>query len=119
MRWVKPKGNWAGGLNRPALLGLAWSLAAAQIAADELAERGKQVFTQQAQPSCTVCHTLSDAGSSGEIGPNLDDLAPSETQVHNAVKGGVGVMPAFGDSLSEEQIKAVAHYVASVTGAKP
>jgi cytochrome c6 len=71
-------------------------------------EKGKQVFTQEAQPSCTICHTLSDAGSAGAIGPNLDELKPSREQVINAVTGGVGIMPAFDESLSSEQIQAVA-----------
>ncbi|MBW7471187.1 c-type cytochrome [Marinobacter sp. F4218] len=100
-------------------LSLAWVLLATNAIADELVEQGKKVFMELAQPSCTICHTLSDAGSAGEIGPNLDELAPSETQVQNAVKGGVGLMPAFSDSLSEEQIRAVAHYVASVAGNSP
>lgn len=79
-------------------------------------EQGKKVFTQEAQPSCTVCHTLADAGSAGEIGPSLDELKPSREQVMNAVSSGVGVMPAYGESLSQEQIQAVADYVATVTG---
>jgi len=79
-------------------------------------EQGKQIFTQGAQPSCTICHTLADAGSAGEIGPNLDELKPSFEQVLNAVTSGVGVMPAFEESLSEAQIQAVARYVSSVTG---
>lgn len=79
--------------------------------ADEQFDAGKKVFMEEAQPSCTVCHVLSDAGSTGNIGPNLDDLKPGAEQVANAVSGGVGVMPAFDSSLSELQIKAVAHYV--------
>ncbi len=90
--------------------------ASATAVADEQLELGKKVFTEQAQPSCTICHALNDAGSAGEIGPNLDELKPSAEQVRNAVKSGVGIMPAFGDSLSEQQIEAVAHYVESVTG---
>lgn len=93
-------------------------LLAANVMASNLAERGKKVFTQEAQPSCTICHALSDAGSSGEIGPNLDELAPSEDQVRNAVTSGVGIMPAFKESLTEEQINAVARYVSSVTSGK-
>lgn len=89
-----------------------WSL----LAQASDTEKGKKVFTQEAQPACTVCHTLADAGSTGAIGPNLDELKPSRETVVNAVNGGVGVMPAFGDSLSTEQIQAVAAYVATVTG---
>ncbi|MBW0147538.1 cytochrome c [Marinobacter sp. CAU 1620] len=101
------------------VVSLACLLLMTNAVADELAEQGRKVFIEEAQPACTVCHTLSDAGSAGEIGPNLDELAPSATQVRNAVKGGVGIMPAFGESLSEAQITAVAHYVASVTGGEP
>ncbi|SNB59269.1 Cytochrome C oxidase, cbb3-type, subunit III [Marinobacter sp. es.042] len=79
------------------------------------AEQGKLVFTQQSQPACTICHTLADAGSAGAVGPNLDELKPSREQVINAVTSGVGIMPAFNESLSEEQIRAVAEYVVSVT----
>lgn len=83
--------------------------------ADDLT-KGKQVFTQEAQPSCIICHTLADAGSAGTIGPDLDDLKPSREQVINAVTSGVGVMPAFNESLSSEQIQAVANYIATITG---
>jgi len=78
-------------------------------------ELGKEVFTQVAQPSCTICHALSDAGSAGAIGPDLDELKPSREQVINAVTQGVGVMPAFEASLSAEQIEALADYILSVT----
>lgn len=77
---------------------------------------GKAVFTEQAQPSCTVCHTLEDAGAAAEIGPNLDELKPTTERVAAAVSGGLGIMPAF-ESLSEEQIEAVAYYVSKATGA--
>lgn len=103
-------------MRKPAVL-LAVSLTGfMSLANASESEKGKQVFTQEAQPSCTVCHTLSDAGSAGAIGPNLDELKPSREQVINAVTGGVGIMPAFEDSLSSEQIQAVARYVSHVTG---
>ena len=87
----------------------------ALVAASDM-EKGKQVFTQEAQPSCTICHALADAGADGAVGPDLDQLKPTQEQVANAVTSGVGIMPAFNESLSEEQIQAVAHYVATVTG---
>lgn len=86
--------------------------------ADSLADQGREVFTEQAQPSCALCHTLRDAGATGTIGPNLDELKPSVDQVQQAVSGGVGIMPGFAASLSEEQIRAVAHYVATATRAE-
>lgn len=79
--------------------------------ADEKFELGKKVFTSQAMPACTICHTLQDAGSAGTIGPNLDELKPTPERVSTAVKGGIGVMPAFA-ALSAEQVEAVAYYVA-------
>jgi mono/diheme cytochrome c family protein len=81
-------------------------------------ESGRAIFTEVAQPSCTICHTLADAGASGSIGPNLDGLRPNRDQVIRAVTSGVGVMPAFEESLTESQIQAVADYVVSVTSAK-
>ncbi|MGZ8716537.1 MAG: c-type cytochrome, partial [Gaiellaceae bacterium] len=30
---------------------------------------GKELFTQK----CGSCHTLADAGTAGQVGPNLDD----------------------------------------------
>ncbi len=81
------------------------------VGADELFDQGKKVFMEEAQPSCAICHTLKDAGSTGAIGPDFNDLKPTEEQVFNAVNGGVGIMPDFSETLSREQIKAVSHYV--------
>lgn len=83
--------------------------------ADEQLEAGRKVFSEQAQPSCTICHTLADANAAGEIGPSLDELGPSVERVKKAVTGGVGIMPAYEGSLTSEQISAVAHYVATIT----
>jgi cytochrome c6 len=75
-------------------------------------ELGRKVFTQIAQPQCGVCHTLAAAGTSGAIGPKLDELQPNEERVRNAVRQGVGIMPAYEKKLTEAQIRAVARYVA-------
>jgi mono/diheme cytochrome c family protein len=74
---------------------------------------GKQVF---ASAGCGGCHTLKDAGASGNVGPNLDQLKPSEARVATQVRNGGSVMPAFKDKLSDAQITAVAKYVSSVAG---
>jgi mono/diheme cytochrome c family protein len=74
--------------------------------------QGKQIFTQ----SCGGCHTLKDAGTSGSVGPNLDDLKPDQATAQRQVTNGGGGMPAFKGQLSDAQIKAVAQYVASVAG---
>jgi mono/diheme cytochrome c family protein len=74
---------------------------------------GKQVFTSA---GCGGCHTLKDAGSSGNVGPNLDQLKPSKETVAHQVEVGGGAMPAFKGQLSDAQIQAVAEYVSSVAG---
>jgi mono/diheme cytochrome c family protein len=77
------------------------------------AEAGKEVF---ASAGCVSCHTLADAGASGTVGPNLDEAKPDEALVVDRVTNGAGAMPAFKDSLSEQQINDVAAYVSSVAG---
>ena len=76
------------------------------------AKLGEQVFMELAQPPCRLCHRLAAAGAEGEIGPDLDELAPTKERVRMAVERGVGNMPPFGETLSKEQIEAVARYVA-------
>ena len=61
--------------------------------------------------NCAACHTLSDAGSIAEIGPNLNQIRPQVQTILMAVKNGIGVMPAMDGILSDEEIEAVAHYV--------
>lgn len=75
---------------------------------------GKQVFLGAS--SCGGCHTLADAGTSGTVGPNLDDAQPSFEQASEIITNGQGGMPSFSSSLSEQQIADVAAYVSSVAG---
>jgi mono/diheme cytochrome c family protein len=77
------------------------------------AENGETVF---ASAGCGGCHVLADAGSSGTIGPNLDELQPSEEQVAAKVRVGGGGMPAFEGQLSDQEIQDVAAYVSSAAG---
>jgi len=75
---------------------------------------GKQVFVSTA--ACGGCHTLADAGTSGNVGPNLDDAMPTYDKVLTQVTNGGGAMPPFKDSLTQQQIADVAAYVSSVAG---
>ena len=77
------------------------------------ASAGKQVF---ATAGCKGCHTLKDAGATGSVGPNLDDLKPPKASVVRQVNNGGGPMPAFKGKLSDAQIDAVATYVSTVAG---
>lgn len=79
-------------------------------------EAARKLFTTIAQPPCGLCHVLADAGTSGKIGPSLDELKPDADRVTRALKQGVGVMPAFEETLTNEQIAMLARYVARVTG---
>jgi hypothetical protein len=78
------------------------------------AAAGKQVFL--GAPACGGCHTLADAGTSGTVGPNLDDAQPPFDLVVDRVTNGSGAMPPFKDTLTEQQINDVAAYVSSVAG---
>ena len=76
------------------------------------ATSGKDIFVA----NCGSCHTLADAGTSGNVGPNLDQLKPAESIVQHQVINGGGAMPAFKGQLTPAQITAVAKYVSSVAG---
>jgi mono/diheme cytochrome c family protein len=78
------------------------------------AAAGAEVF---ASAGCGSCHTLADAGTSGTVGPNLDEAQPDEALVVDRVTNGMGAMPSFAGQLSEQQIADVAAYVSSVAGA--
>ena len=80
--------------------------------AENASAQGKQVFTQ----SCGGCHTLKDAGTTGSVGPNLDDLKPDTASVKRQVENGGGPMPAFKGQLTGAQIDAVSSYVSSAAG---
>jgi mono/diheme cytochrome c family protein len=70
---------------------------------------GKEVFLGAG--GCGSCHTFADAGTSGSIGPNLDDSQPSFELAVDRVTNGQGAMPSFEGQLTEQQIADVAAYV--------
>ena len=77
--------------------------------ADPKMELGLDVYNNKAQ--CGVCHTLQAAGSTGDIGPNLDQLKAQMAQIIAVVTHGIGVMPPWEGILTFEEIEAVAYYV--------
>nr|WP_329957684.1 cytochrome c [Bordetella petrii] len=91
-------------------------MAAAGAAEPADAEAGRALFNKNTTPACAVCHTLADAGAAGTIGPSLDELKPDAARVAQAVRNGIGVMPAF-ESLSDADVETLANYVSSATGA--
>jgi len=77
--------------------------------ADDQISLGSEIYNNKAQ--CSACHTLEEAGSEGQIGPNLDRLKPKLEQIITAVTNGIGVMPGFEGVLTYDEIDAVANYV--------
>jgi len=82
-----------------------------QAAGDPVA--GKGVFSSA---GCSGCHTLKAAGSTGNIGPNLDQLKPDFATVQHQVIEGGGAMPAFKGQLSQKQIEDVSAFVSQNAG---
>ena len=72
------------------------------------AANGKKIY---ASAGCGGCHTFSAAGSTGTVGPNLDDASVDVDAAVQQVKNGGGGMPAFGDRLSDQEIADVAAFV--------
>jgi mono/diheme cytochrome c family protein len=72
----------------------------------------KSLFTT----NCGSCHTLADAGTSGTVGPNLDQAKPGLEKAVQQIKNGGGGMPPFGGQLTDAQIQALARYIVRVTG---
>jgi mono/diheme cytochrome c family protein len=49
-------------------------------------QHGRDLFVQ----NCGACHTLDAAGTVGNVGPNLDDIAVNEADVLHAIETGGG-----------------------------
>ena len=97
----------------PAPAGEQGGKAAAPQAPSGAQAQGKQIFIQ----SCGTCHTLADAGTSGKVGPVLDQVKPDKARVLAAIKNGglgSGTMPA--NIATGKDAQAVATYVSSVAG---
>jgi mono/diheme cytochrome c family protein len=77
---------------------------------------------------CGSCHVLQDAGSQGEVGPNLDNVLADvdEEFVRESIVSPdaeiaegfqPGVMPGtYGEQLSEQQLDALVEYLLEAAG---
>ena len=87
------------------------------------ATTGEQIFTAG---GCAGCHSFQPAGSNGNIGPALDDLAdaagetPPEEFARESILNpdaevaqgySAGVMPSFEGRLSDRQVQALVEYL--------
>ncbi|TMJ93963.1 MAG: hypothetical protein E6G67_10865 [Actinobacteria bacterium] len=68
----------------------------------------KALFTAA---GCSGCHTFSKAGSTGTVGPNLDQVHPTLQKAVTQITNGGAVMPAFKGKLTSPQIQALAKFV--------
>ncbi len=77
-------------------------------------EKGKELFADFA---CGSCHSLSDAGATGHVGPSLDgDRDLTQAFIVDRLTNGKGGMPAFAGQLSPEETDALAAYVIHAAG---
>jgi mono/diheme cytochrome c family protein len=65
--------------------------------------------------NCGSCHVLAAADTQGTVGPNLDQLKPNQQAARRQIENGGGGMPAFKGQLTDQQIQALAKYVAEST----
>ena len=87
------------------------------------ATSGEQIFTAA---GCGGCHSFGPAGTNGNIGPSLDDLAAAagSTDPEEFVRQSIldpdaqvaegfnsGVMPSFDGKLDDKQIQALVEYL--------
>ncbi len=91
---------------------------------------GKTLFTDGngAATACGACHTLADAGTTSETGPDLDkalagkdaayveaSITAPDKEIAPGFQG--GIMPQnYGDTLSAEELKALVTYLGEVAG---
>jgi cytochrome c oxidase subunit II len=91
---------------------------------------GKTLFTDGngTATACGACHTLADAGTNSETGPDLDETLADKDEAYieeaivapdKEIAAGfqAGLMPKnYGDTLSDEELEALVKYLGEVAG---
>ena len=102
----------------------AWVAEQRRLAAEGGAVQGESLFTAQ----CGSCHVLADAGTQGQVGPNLDDaladadeafVRESIVEPNASIAEGFqpDVMPQnYGELFTEEQVNGLVEYLLEATG---
>ena len=80
---------------------------------DEKFNLGKDIYLNEG--NCAACHSLKDAGSVANVGPNLNEIRPDLGRVIISVTNGAGVMPSYLGILTQDEIEAVAYYVSEAS----
>ncbi len=76
------------------------------------AEGERLLDDEVVQPSCGSCHTLEPAGWDAPFAPNLGLAQPGYQRILSAIRQGPGAMPSYTQSLTEDQMRNLAAYVA-------
>lgn len=76
-------------------------------------ERGATLF---AESGCTQCH--GPQGNGTDKAPSIHDVRKRKTddQIYVQIKEGKGAMPAFGDALSEDEIRSIVAFLRASDG---
>jgi cytochrome c oxidase subunit II len=102
----------------------AWVEEQRRLAREGGAIQGEELFTQQ----CGQCHVLADAGTPGEVGPNLDEalqgadaafIMESIVNPSAEIAPGFqdGVMPTnYGELFTDPQLEGLVEYLQQATG---
>ncbi len=79
------------------------------------ADPGAAVFQSS---GCSGCHTLAAAGAAGTVGPNFDQVKPTEARVKEIVTNGVAgtAMQSYKSQLTAKQIDDLSKYIAENAG---
>jgi mono/diheme cytochrome c family protein len=91
--------------------GLTTSAQAEDAKPSDTVAAGRELFNTW---SCSACHTLSDAGSSGAVGPSLDNPNLTHDFIVTRVTNGSGPMPSFGGQIPDADIGKLADYIVAV-----
>ena len=76
-------------------------------------ERGAKLF---AESGCTQCHGA--VGNGTDKAPSIHEVRKRKTdeQIYLQIKEGKGAMPAFGDALSEDEIRSIVAFLRASDG---
>jgi cytochrome c oxidase subunit 2 len=122
----------------PSASSSASSTSSSTTGATPASSAGKTVFAQTASPTCGACHTLAAAGTTGTVGPNLDQRLRSDcaTAASKRIRGATlkqciytaitspykylpsgfqaGIMPSnFAKTLTGAQIQSLVTFLSS------
>ena len=97
------------------LLWLTWKGSAAPAVAGQ-AVKASGVATVKL--NCGSCHTLAEAGITGNVGPNLDNAHPAFALAVYRLTNGKGGMPSFkkNNGWTDAQIQCIAGFIATYAG---